>query len=41
MELIQRVPHVEGVIVGAHNDVRISPGLKGRLTIVAPPTDAP
>jgi thiamine biosynthesis lipoprotein len=41
MALIERLPGVEGVIVGAHNEVRVSAGLKGRLTLLAPPTDAP
>ena len=41
MALIERLPQVEGVIVSASNQVTISSGLKGRLAIVAPPTDAP
>jgi FAD:protein FMN transferase len=41
MALVRRLPGVEGVIVGAHNEVRISPGLKERLALLAPPTDAP
>ena len=41
MALIERLPQVEGVIVSASNQVTISSGLKGRLTLVAPPTDAP
>ncbi len=41
MALIERLPDVEGVIVGARNDVLISSGLAGRLTQLAPPTDAP
>jgi FAD:protein FMN transferase len=41
MALIERLPNVEGVIVGATNEVVISRGLKGRLTLVSPPTDAP
>jgi thiamine biosynthesis lipoprotein len=41
MALIERLPGVEGVIVGARNDVSISSGLKGRLTMLAAPTDAP
>ena len=35
------VPDVEGVIVSDRNEVLISSGLKNRLRIVAPPTDAP
>jgi thiamine biosynthesis lipoprotein len=41
MALIEKLPGVEGVIVGATNDVRVSSGLKGKLTVVSPPTDAP
>jgi thiamine biosynthesis lipoprotein len=41
MALIEKLPGVEGVIVGDTNHVRVSSGLKGKLTIVAPPTDAP
>jgi len=41
MALLERLPQVEGVIVSASNQVTISSGLKGRLTLVAPPTDAP
>jgi thiamine biosynthesis lipoprotein len=41
MALIERLPQVEGVIVTAHNDVMISSGLKGRLTLVTQPTDGP
>ncbi|HYM22507.1 MAG TPA: FAD:protein FMN transferase, partial [Vicinamibacterales bacterium] len=33
--------HVEAVIVDASNDVLITPGLKGRLQLLAAPTDAP
>ncbi|HEV2982936.1 MAG TPA: FAD:protein FMN transferase, partial [Vicinamibacterales bacterium] len=40
MALIERLPGVEGVIVGATNEVRVSPGLKTKLTMLAPPTDA-
>jgi thiamine biosynthesis lipoprotein len=40
MELIQRFD-VEGVIVSATNDVLVSPGLRGRLALLAPPHDAP
>jgi thiamine biosynthesis lipoprotein len=41
MALIERLPDVEGVIVGADNQVRVSSGLKGRLMMVGEPTDAP
>jgi thiamine biosynthesis lipoprotein len=41
MALIERVSHVEGVIVSARNEVLVSPGLKDRLVLLAPPTDAP
>lgn len=41
MALIERLPDVEGVIVSAENQVLISSGLKGRLAILAQPTDAP
>jgi thiamine biosynthesis lipoprotein len=41
MALIERLPDVEGVIVSAKNDVLVSSGLKGKLTILHPPTDAP
>jgi thiamine biosynthesis lipoprotein len=41
MALIERLPDVEGVIVTATNQVLVSSGLIGRLTVLAPPTDAP
>jgi FAD:protein FMN transferase len=41
MALIEKLPGVEGVIVGATNEVRVSSGLKDKLTVVSPPTDAP
>jgi thiamine biosynthesis lipoprotein len=41
MALIERLPDVEGVIVSDKNEVLISSGLRGRLQIVAQPTDAP
>jgi thiamine biosynthesis lipoprotein len=41
MKLIENLPRVEGVIVSSANQVLISSGLKGRLAIIAPPTDAP
>jgi thiamine biosynthesis lipoprotein len=41
MDLIERLPEVEGVIVSAKNEILISSGLRGRVRMVAPPTDAP
>lgn len=41
MALVERLPDVEGVIVSAANQVLVSSGLKNRLVIVSPPTDAP
>jgi len=41
MALIERTPGVQGVIVSAKNEVSISSGLRGRLIVLAPPTDAP
>lgn len=41
MALVERLPDVEAVIVGADNTVRVSSGLTGRLVQLAPPTDAP
>ena len=41
MALIEKLPGVEGVIVTASNDVLVSSGLKGRVEIKRPPTDAP
>ncbi len=41
MALIERTPGVQGVIVGAKNEVLISSGLRGKLMLLAPPTDAP
>jgi thiamine biosynthesis lipoprotein len=41
MALIERLPDIEGVIVSAKNEVLVSKGLKGKLTILHPPTDAP
>ena len=41
MALIEKLPGVEGVIVSASNEVLVSAGLKGKLKVVAPPTDAP
>ena len=41
MALIEKLPDVEGVIVTSGNQVLVSSGLKGRVTILSPPTDAP
>ncbi len=41
MALVERLPRVEGVIVSASNEIVISSGLRGRLMLLAPPTDAP
>jgi len=41
MALVQRLPDVEAVIVTTTNSVLTTPRLKGRLTLQAPPTDAP
>jgi thiamine biosynthesis lipoprotein len=41
MALIERLPHVEGVIVTAANEVMVSSGLKDRLVMLGQPTDAP
>lgn len=41
MALIEKLPHVEGVIVSSRNEVLISSGLRSRLIVLAPPTDAP
>jgi thiamine biosynthesis lipoprotein len=41
MALIERLPDVEGVIVGADNQVLVSSGLRSRLVRLAAPTDAP
>ena len=41
MALIERTPGVQGVIVGAKNEVVISSGLRDKLILLAPPTDAP
>ena len=41
MALIERTPGVQGVIVSAKNEVSISSGLRQRLIVLAPPTDAP
>jgi len=41
MALIERLPDVEGVIVAADNRMLVSSGLKGKLVMIAPPTEAP
>lgn len=41
MALIERLPGVEGVIVSEMNEVLVSSGLRDRLVLLAPPTDAP
>ena len=41
MALIERLPHVEGVIVTSSNEVLVSKGLMGRLEQRGAPTDAP
>lgn len=41
MKLIEQLPGVEGVIVTDANEVMVSSGLKGRLEMLKPPTNAP
>ena len=41
MALIEKLPGVEGVIVSATNEVRVSSGLRDKLTVLSAPTDAP
>lgn len=41
MALVERLPDVEAVIVSDRNEVLVSSGLKGQVTLVAQPTDAP
>jgi len=41
MALIERLPHVEGVIVTAKNEVLVSSGLKDKFVLLHQPTDAP
>ena len=41
MKLIEQLPDVEGVIVTGDNEVLVSSGLKGRLELLKPPTEAP
>jgi FAD:protein FMN transferase len=38
LELVERLPEVEAVIVSADNEVLVSSGLRNRLTILHPPT---
>ncbi len=38
MMLVERLPDVEGVIVTADNEVLVSSGLQGRVTLIHPPT---
>jgi thiamine biosynthesis lipoprotein len=38
MELVERLPDVEAVIVSADNEVLVSSGLRGRLQMIHPPT---
>ncbi len=40
MALIERLPEVEGVIVTSDNRLLVSNGLKDRLIVISPPTDA-
>jgi thiamine biosynthesis lipoprotein len=39
MALIERLEDVEGVIVSAGNEVKVSSGLKGRLALLSAPTE--
>jgi FAD:protein FMN transferase len=41
MALVQRLPDVDAVIVTSANDVLMTPRLKGRLSLVRTPTNAP
>jgi FAD:protein FMN transferase len=41
LKLLERLEGIEAVIVTAANDVLVTPGLRGRVAVVAPPTDAP
>src|SRR5262249_1199005 len=41
MALVARLPRVEAVIVTDKNEVLLTPGLQGRLQLIAAPTDAP
>jgi thiamine biosynthesis lipoprotein len=41
MKLVESLPNVEAVIVTDRNEVKVSSGLRARLEMLAPPTDAP
>jgi thiamine biosynthesis lipoprotein len=41
MDLVERLPEVEAVIVGADNQVIVSSGLRDRIEMLAAPTSAP
>ena len=41
MKLIEKLPDVEGVIVTSDNEVLVSSGLRNRLEVLRPPTNAP
>lgn len=41
LALVERLPDVEAVIVGAGNEVVVSSGLRGKVRQLATPTDAP
>jgi hypothetical protein len=41
MAVIERLPDVDGVIVTDKNEVLVSSGIRDKVRIVAPPTDAP
>jgi thiamine biosynthesis lipoprotein len=41
MALIERLPHMAGVIVTDRNEVLVSKALRDKLVVVGPPTDAP
>jgi thiamine biosynthesis lipoprotein len=41
MALVERIPHLEAVIVTAKNEVLVSSGLRNRFVLLHPPTDAP
>jgi thiamine biosynthesis lipoprotein len=41
LALIEKLPDVEGVIVTDRNEVLVSSGLRARLEMRQPPTDAP
>jgi thiamine biosynthesis lipoprotein len=41
MALVERLPDVDAVIVTADNRVLLSSGLRGRVSVLRPPTDAP